>query len=593
MTGMQSFIFGGNTPWTYEELQRQKAIADSLRQANMATPRNVGEGLAAVGRALGARRREKRAGTREEELQAEMQAQIAAALGGGYGGGMAGISTPGISATGLGADPNSPQGIADDTMAALGRPAVNDASMRIRAGLIERGLPEHVADAFVVNFQDESGLNAGINEAAPMVPGSRGGFGLAQWTGPRRVALERFAAQRGVPASDENVQLDFLMQELQGPEAAAGGAIMAAPDRASAADAILRQFLRPAPENVAKRSAQYTGAQPTGGMTAEIAALLSNPMLPPEIRNLLVAQATPPKPMSEMDQLKLERERLELEMLQNPQVDVPKTLTERKALAAEAGLRPGTPEYAAYIATGNLTTPGGGAEFGLNPILGRDKDGNVVIMQLGKDGTAVVTAMPEGVTADMGLKPFETAQGTALGKGAGEAVVDALTKLPSASGLADQVSSQIEALKNDPYLEKMLGPVDSRLPNVTADAARVQGMMDQLKGGAFLQARQLLKGGGAITDFEGQKAEAAFIRMNAAQSVEDFKAALDEFNEAVQQGVAKLEAQARGGGGPVGQVTAASIAGMTQDAFNAWIADVDVMSLPSDVIAAATARLQQ
>lgn len=591
MAGFQSFIFGGDTPWSYEELQRQKAIADSLRQANMATPRNVGEGLAAVGRALGARRREKRAMTREEELKAELQAQIAAALGGGgYGGAMPGISTPGVSAKGLGADPNSPQGIADDAMAALGRPAVNDASMRIRAGLIERGLPEHVADAFVVNFQDESGLNAGINEAAPVVPGSRGGFGLAQWTGPRRVALERFAAQRGVPASDEGVQLDFLMQELQGPEAAAGSAIMAAPDRATAADAVLREFLRPAPENVARRSAQYTGGQPSGGRTSEIAALLANPMLPQDVRNLIMAQAAPQAPMSELDQLKLQRERFELEALQNPQVQVPQTLTERKALAAEAGLRPGTPEYTAYIATGNLTTPGGGAEFGLNPILGRDKDGNVVVMQLGKNGTAVVTDLPEGVTADMGLKAFETAQGAALGRGAGEATASAQVALPGATQISDEIEKQITALKNDPYLPQMLGPIDSRKPNVTEDAARVQGMIDQLKGGAFLQARQMLKGGGAITDFESTRAETAFIRANEAQSVEDFTAALDDFNYFVKQGVAKLAKQAGSGGAAV---TAATISSMSRDDFNAWFADVDVMSLPSDVIAAAIARLQQ
>ena len=90
----------------------------------------------------------------------------------------------------------------------------------------------------------------------------------------------------------------------------------------------------------------------------------------------------------------------------------------------------------------------------------------------------------------------------------------------------------------------MLGPVDSLLPNVSEDAARVQGKMNQIQGGAFLQARQLLKGGGAITDYEGQKAEAAFARLAAAQNPEDYKAALDEFNYFVQQGLKKLEAQA-------------------------------------------------
>jgi Phage tail lysozyme len=145
-----------------------------------------------------------------------------------------------------------------------------DAATAIKAGLMARGMPEHVADAFVMNFRDESGLNPGINEIAPVVPGSRGGYGLAQWTGPRRVALEAFAAERGMPVSDLETQLDFLMTELRGSEARAGGAIMTAPDRASAAQAILTEFLRPAPEHAVRRSAAYGGVTgSTGGNALE------------------------------------------------------------------------------------------------------------------------------------------------------------------------------------------------------------------------------------------------------------------------------------------------------------------------------------
>jgi hypothetical protein len=68
--------------------------------------------------------------------------------------------------------------------------------------------------------------------------------------------------------------------------------------------------------------------------------------------------------------------------------------------------------------------------------------------------------------------------------------------------------------------------------------------MDQIQGGAFLEARGLLKGGGAITDYEGKKAEEAYSRLNAAQTPEDYKAALDDFNYYVQQGLQKLQAQA-------------------------------------------------
>ncbi len=74
-------------------------------------------------------------------------------------------------------------------------------------------------------------------------------------------------------------------------------------------------------------------------------------------------------------------------------------------------------------------------------------------------------------------------------------------------------------------------------------------MMNQLGGSAFLQARQALKGGGAITDMEGQKAEAALVRANAAQNIDDYKAAIEEYKTHLRNGFAILQQQAAGAGG--------------------------------------------
>ena len=104
-------------------------------------------------------------------------------------------------------------------------------------GLVQRGMSPEIAQAFVWNFMDESGLDPGINEIAPTVPGSRGGFGLAQWTGPRREGLEQFAAQQGRAIDDANLQLDYLMAELGGPESKAAQTIMSTKDAGSAAAA--------------------------------------------------------------------------------------------------------------------------------------------------------------------------------------------------------------------------------------------------------------------------------------------------------------------------------------------------------------------
>jgi len=127
----------------------------------------------------------------------------------------------------------------------------------IYLGLVDRGLPKHVAKGFVMNFRDESGLDAGINEANPLVEGSRGGFGLYQVTGPRRVAYEEFAKKQGKPLDDIDAQLDFLMMELDSTESSAAKKIMSTGTAGEAASAIVNSFLRPAAEHRERRSARY------------------------------------------------------------------------------------------------------------------------------------------------------------------------------------------------------------------------------------------------------------------------------------------------------------------------------------------------
>lgn len=67
---------------------------------------------------------------------------------------------------------------------------------------------------------------------------------------------------------------------------------------------------------------------------------------------------------------------------------------------------------------------------------------------------------------------------------------------------------------------------------------------------AFMQARNMLKGGGQITDYEGRRAEDAMSRMQAALDTGDqqqYLAALSDFESAVADGYAKLQEAANGG----------------------------------------------
>lgn len=127
---------------------------------------------------------------------------------------------------------------------------------QIIAGLMARGLSLPVAQGIAANMIAESGLNPGINEIAPLVPGSRGGYGLNQWTGPRRRQFEAYAAERGKPLDDLDLQLDFTLWELGNTERAAGMALQGVTDPTEAARIYSEKFLRPGIPHMDRRLAE-------------------------------------------------------------------------------------------------------------------------------------------------------------------------------------------------------------------------------------------------------------------------------------------------------------------------------------------------
>jgi hypothetical protein len=109
----------------------------------------------------------------------------------------------------------------------------------------------------------------------------------------------------------------------------------------------------------------------------------------------------------------------------------------------------------------------------------------------------------------------------------------------------------IEALLNDPDLSQVLGLEgaarslgDAILPGAQEKYNELKTRVDQLRGGIFTEAFKSLRGGGQITDKEGEKASAALARLDTAQGVEAFKQALREYQFYIRQGIARLEGQA-------------------------------------------------
>lgn len=215
-----------------------------------------------------------------------------------------------------------------------------------------------------------------------------------------------------------------------------------------------------------------------------------------------------------------------------------------------------------------ITPPAGAegpTEYGLTPVFGKTADGKTGMGVVGKDGTfhlldtggftpvGNTTQQDLGttyVTRDKAGNIITTApidnSGKAQDQDIGKARAAAISTLLPQKQIADDVAKQVSGIQSDPSESSVLGTWGGNTPNIFPDARRVQAKIDQLKGSAFLAARQMLKGGGAITDYEGQKAEAAKVRMDQAQSQSDFNAALDDFNNAVQEGYRKLEQQATG-----------------------------------------------
>lgn len=110
----------------------------------------------------------------------------------------------------------------------------------------------------------------------------------------------------------------------------------------------------------------------------------------------------------------------------------------------------------------------------------------------------------------------------------------------SAVAQADQILSSIDGILNDPALEGATGWMSWRQRIPGTESYRFGTRARQLEGQAFLQAFEALKGGGAITEIEGQKATQAIGRLDTAQSAEDYRAALKDLRSVVSN--AKIRA---------------------------------------------------
>ena len=162
------------------------------------------------------------------------------------------------------------------------------------------------------------------------------------------------------------------------------------------------------------------------------------------------------------------------------------------------------------------------------------------------------------------------AGGTETGKSSAQAAAN----LPSAIQTANEAITLIDEMvgkapvvdKSGKVIEKGTAPHPGFSSYVGAtltpgmrflegsDAASYEVRQKQIEGQAFLEAFRSLKGGGSITEKEGEKATAAITRMNKASSEKEYIQAARELQQILRTGVENAKKKAaRGtvGGGPL------------------------------------------
>lgn len=107
------------------------------------------------------------------------------------------------------------------------------------------------------------------------------------------------------------------------------------------------------------------------------------------------------------------------------------------------------------------------------------------------------------------------------------------------------------------------------------EKANFQAVIDQVKGGAFLQSFNQLRGGGQISNVEGDKATAALAQLSTDQSKEAFMASIKTFMGVVRDGLNRAKAQA------AGQFDQGATAPQPQNGPPAITSDADYAALPS------------
>lgn len=265
----------------------------------------------------------------------------------------------------------------------------------------------------------------------------------------------------------------------------------------------------------------------------------------------MMSQGQPEK-MTELQLLKANGELQALEIKAQERRDKRRSMQRLKqrypeyAEAIDAGLM-GKDAFAEVMGLGGE----GAATYGKAGVpfqVGEFEDGTPKygMMQLGDDGSYKMHELPPGYEPKWGPEQqAEITREKAKAKGLGEYEAEKIVEFPTVHSNVQRMVKTIDSLLDDPVgMNRAVGAI-SIFPTIPGgNAADYESRLAQLYGQNFLLAYQDLKGGGQITEIEGQKAEQALVALGTAQSVEEHRKALQDYRQAAIDGYKKLRAQA-------------------------------------------------
>lgn len=202
------------------------------------------------------------------------------------------------------------------------------------------------------------------------------------------------------------------------------------------------------------------------------------------------------------------------------------------------------------------------------------------VTRRGQDITASTTIRGQNLTDDRARETTALARDPVVqgrlaearqaGEERGKAAAQAQINLPQATATAERAVKLIDDLVRHPGLRGAVGsgfsmPGGGTVGSVPGQRfipgtpqADFQARLDEIKGGAFMEAFNSLRGGGQITEKEGEKATAAITRMGLSQSEAEFVQSAREFQDVVRGGLRR--AQQRSGAPAAGAGASGSFA---------------------------------